>query len=117
MNGILSKIGLIAIVLVIIYIIKKIYDYYYKKAILKSKDDLYESNNKVYKAARAFAQGATFDEIRNTLNNCIEFDEDDIEEILSLSFPHRTDEDGGYGAFIKAVNHVTGKDVYEASCC
>jgi hypothetical protein len=106
MNSFLAKIGLITIVLLLLYIIKKISDYFYFKK------DNYQENDKVYKAAREFAQGAPFDDISGLLANCIDFDEEDTEEVLSRSFPHRTDEDGGYNAFIKAVNKVLGGDVY-----
>lgn len=106
MNNILAKFGFTTIVLLLFYIIKKISDYFYLKKANYQEDD------KVYKAAREFSQGAPFNDIRDTLENCLDFDEEDTEEILSQSFPHRSDEDGGYNAFIKAVNKVLGEDVY-----
>lgn len=97
MNSILANLGLTAIAILIIYIIKKIDDYFFNK---KTGADV---SDKVFKAAKTFAQGGSADEIRNILLNCIDFDEEGIEEVLLLSYPHKTDNDGGYHAFLEAV--------------
>ncbi|MCP3781165.1 MULTISPECIES: hypothetical protein [Paenibacillus] len=41
-----------------------------------------------------------------------ELDENQVEETMLLALPHRNDTDGGYLAFIKAVNRVLGQEVY-----
>lgn len=102
MNSMLANIGLLAIAIFIIYSIKKIDGYIYDKKTGTSLSD------KVYRAAKAFSQGESADDIRKILMNCIDFDFDgeDIEEVLELALPHRTDDDGGYNAFVVAVNKV-----------
>jgi len=103
----LSKTGLIAIALVIFYCIKKIDDYYYYKK------STYVGDEKIYKAAMAFAQGKSINEIRNILENCIDFDENDVQEILTIASSHRSDIDHGYSAFIQAVNLTLGENIHE----
>jgi hypothetical protein len=100
MDSILTQVGLLAIAIFIIYIIKKLDGYFDDK---KTGTNL---SDKVYRAAKAFSQGESADEMRNILMNCIDFDGEDIEEVIALAFPHRTDSDGGYNAFIEAVNKV-----------
>jgi len=100
MNSILANIGLLAIAIFIIYGIKIIDGYFDDK---KTGTNL---SDKVYQAAKAFSQGESADDIRNILINCIDFDGEDIEEVIALAFPHRTDNDGGYNAFLEAVNKV-----------
>ncbi len=103
--SILESIGLISISLLLLYIFKKIFE------CLSERTD-YQADGRVYKAAGEFARGASSDDIRSVLANCIDFDERDAEEILSRALPHRADGDGGYGAFLKAVNEALGEDVY-----
>ena len=98
MYGFLATVGFIAVVLLVTFIIKKVNDYY--------KNTNYKIHGVEYDAAKKFAQGASCDEIRDMLINNIDFDREDVEEILALSTPHRTDSDGGNNAFIKAVNKV-----------
>lgn len=105
----LESIGLIAISLLVFYIIKKISNYIDWKRIS------YPQNEKVYRAAGEFVQGASYYDVMNLLESCIDFDGEDAAEIWAKALPHRTDEDGGYGAFIKAVNRVLGKDIYSES--
>lgn len=106
-DSFLANVGLLAIIFVIIYGYKKLQDYYYFKP-----SGFYE-NEKIYKAADEFVHGASSDDIKAILTNCLDFDKEDAEEILSLSIPHRTDKDRGYKAFIKSVNKVLGADVYK----
>lgn len=105
MNAFLENAGLIAFSLLVLYILKLIFNWRDNKT--------YVSEDKVFKAAKAFEQEKSFDEIRDILKNCIDLNEEDIEEILTLAFPHRSDEDGGYSAFLEAVNSVLGEDVYQ----
>ena len=102
-----ENVGLFAALVLLLYIAKKISDSFYLERAGGCPED-----DRVYKAAAKFALGAPFDEIRDILANCIDFDEEDVEEILSRSSSHRADEDGGYGAFIEAVNGILGKEVY-----
>ena len=110
MDSFLENVGLVAISFLVIYIEKKISEYYYFKQL-----SFYESD-KIYKAADEFIHGASFDDVKAILEKCLDFDEEDIEKILSQSIPHRTDKDGGYRAFIKTVNKVLGEDVYSEHC-
>lgn len=105
----LESMGLAAISLLALYLIKRISEY------LDWKKTGYQQDDRVYKAAGEFAHGASPGDIRRILINCINFDEEDIEEILSRTLPHRIDKDGGYLAFIKAVNKVLGQEVYSES--
>lgn len=107
MNGFLANLGLFAIFFVIVYAYKKIEDYYYLKRL-----GLHE-NERVYLAAEELAHGAPSDEVNLILADCFEFDEEDRGEILSRAIPHRADPDGGYQAFIRAVNKVEGESLYD----
>lgn len=73
-------------------------------------------DNKVYTIARAFAEGASVMDVRESLLKCIDFDEEDANEILFLVQDYNIDKDGRYSAFIKAVNKVLREDVYRVSC-
>jgi len=117
MEGFFIKIGSVSIVFLIIFIVKKIADYFYNK----SPDELggnsmYIVDEKVYKAARLFAQGASNEEVMKIILRCIDFDEEDAEEILSFAEKHRSDDDGGYSSFLKSVNKILGEDVYCITC-
>lgn len=103
--NILQNIGLISICLLLLYILKKIFD------CLSERTDC-QADGRVYKAAGEFARGASSEDIASILDNCIDLDEKDAEEILSRALSHRGDVDGGYGAFLKAVNEALGEDVY-----
>ena len=99
MNHILINAGFISIVVLIIYVIKKTVSYFFDKT------DLYISD-KVYDAADAFSEGAEDEEIKSIMSKCIDFDKDDIEEVLSKTRSCRGDEDGGYQSFLQAVKKV-----------
>jgi len=109
MNSFWGNIGLLAITFLIGYGYKKILEYYHFKY-----SGFYE-NETVYKAADEFAHGATPDNVKAILTNCFDFDEEDAENILAESLPHRLDNDGGYHAFIKSVNKVFGVELYSES--
>lgn len=113
MVGFIEKVGFITVVLTVLYIIKKFDDYLFSKKLNSlGESSTYIADEKVYKAARAFAQGISLEDVREILSECIDFDEEDVEQILAFSWNHTSDEDGGYSAFIKAVNKTLGKEVY-----
>lgn len=107
MNSFLENFGFFAIFFSIVYGYKKIQDYYYLKRL-----GLHE-NERVYLAAGEFARGAPAGEVKLILENCSEFDEEDIKRILSRAISHRLDKDGGYRAFIRSVNNVVGDELYD----
>ncbi|APB75878.1 MULTISPECIES: hypothetical protein [Paenibacillus] len=109
MNEILTSAGLISIVLAVLYSVKKIYDFIDLQKVTRK--DIYE-NYDIYKAAQKFALGTPVDEIREILTNSYELDDNQVEETMFLALPHRNDTDGGYLAFIKAVNRVLEQEVY-----
>ena len=104
MDGILENVGIAMISFLIIYVCKKILEFYdFKRPYV---------SEKVYNAADEFAHGASYDEVKAILTRCIDFDGDDAEKILSRSVPYRTEKDGGYRAFIKSVNKLLGQNAY-----
>ncbi|MGR6127496.1 hypothetical protein [Paenibacillus sp. SER-28] len=109
MNEILTIAGLISIVLPVLYSVKKKYDFIDLQKMTRK--DIYE-NYDVYKAAQKFALGTPVDEIREILTNSYELDENPVKGTMLLALSHRNDTDGGYLAFIKAVNRVLGQEVY-----
>lgn len=100
MNRFLVLAGILAVAILIIILIKIIDDYFDDR---KAGTEISE---KIYNAAEEFSNGTLDDEVKTILLNCIDLDEDDIDEILELSTPQRNDEDGGYNAFIKVVRKV-----------
>lgn len=109
MDKFLITTGLISILLAVLYLVKKVYDY----ADMRSwgKRICYE-NYDIYKAAQKFALGTSSDEIKRILENSYELDDKQIEQTMILALPHRNDSDGGYKAFTKAVNRVLGEEIY-----
>lgn len=107
MNNFLEDVGLIAIFFSIVYVYLKILDYYELKRLEVHED------KKVYIAADKFVHGAPYDEVKDILASCFDFDEQDAETIWLLSITHITDKDGGYRAFIRSVNEVVGKSIYD----
>ncbi|KWX80343.1 hypothetical protein [Paenibacillus jilunlii] len=109
MEGLLRNTGLISILLVVLYSIKKIYDVAdMRKAGMQG---CYE-NKDIYKAALKFAQGAPEAEIREILSSSYELDDRQVGQTMQLALASRQDGDGGYAAFLKAVNQVLGEDRY-----
>ncbi|MFA6308888.1 MAG: hypothetical protein WC677_03985 [Clostridia bacterium] len=106
MEGLLENIGIFAIFFLILFIFKKISEYYCFK------HSIYYEDDKVYKAAKEFASEASLEDVKNILADCIDFDEEDVEEILSQESSYRKDKDGGYITFLKCVNNILGKKVY-----
>ena len=100
MNGFLILVGIVAAAILIIILIKIIDDYFDDRKVGT------ELSEKIYDAAEEFSNGTPDDEIKTLLLNCIDLDEDDIDEILELSTSSRADKDGGYGAFIKTAKNV-----------
>lgn len=107
MDSFLQNIGILAITFLIIYIYKKILEWHDYKYSGFCEDE------KVYKAADKFVHGSPSNEVKAILLSCFDFDEEGTEKIMSLSIPHRSDKDGGYRVFIRAVNKVLGVDVYD----
>jgi hypothetical protein len=113
MDGFVTKVGIISISFLIIFIIKKTDDYFYnKRSYGFGGNSIYIADGKVFKAARAFSKGDSNEEVKELLLNCINFDEEDASEILSISEKHKMDVDGGYSSFLKAVNKMLGEEVY-----
>lgn len=86
------------------------------KRYLEFNDDksrMLRKDNNVYKAAERFAAGASLNEVKNILINCFDLSEENAEDILTRSSPHKTDKDGGYRFFIRSVNKEVGENVYE----
>lgn len=77
---------------------------------------MYTPDPKVYEAARAFAMQSSEEIIRDILLKSIDFEEEDIDELMSMVEFHKNDIDGGYSAFIKAVNQLLGNEIYCIEC-
>lgn len=110
MHSFLENFGLLAIFFVVVYGYKKILEHYDWKRM-----GLHE-NKRVYQAADEFVHGARTEDVKAILDTCFEFDEEDVEKILSGAIPHRTDKDGGYRAFIRSVNKAVGDELYDERC-
>lgn len=108
MDSFLTDFGFFAICFLVVYLYKKILEYHDLKRLRLHEDE------KIYKAAEEFAHKASSDDVKKILSNC--FTEKNAEKILSQAFPHRTDKDGGYRAFIRSVNKVLGENVYSEQC-
>lgn len=108
MDVMFRNIGLVTVLTALLVLIKRKYDRVYLQ-----QEGCYEDST-VYAAADKFANGATAGEVRDILATCFEFDKKGTEEILALALPHRIEQDGGYGAFIQAVNKVLGDDIYRS---
>ena len=100
MSGFLMMVGITALAILLVIIIKIIDNYYEDRKVGT------EISEKIYQAAEKFSAGASDDEIRTILLNCIDFDEDEVDEILELSTSFRADHDGGYIAFINTTRKV-----------
>ena len=106
MDSFLANVGMLAIACLIVYIYKKVLEWYdYNHS------GFYE-DERVYRAADAFVYGASPDDVKAIVRDCYELDEADMEKILSAANLHRVDKDGGYRAFIRLVNKLIGEDVY-----
>ena len=106
MNGFLVNAGLLAIAFLIVYIYKKVLEWHELKYL-----GFYE-DEKVYKAAEKFIEGAAPDEVKAILRECYSINKTDIEKIMSMAIHSRTDKDRGYRIFIHSVNQVLGEDIY-----
>lgn len=106
MGSFTQNVGILSIILVITHGYRKFLLYQRVKRLGFFEDE------KVYKAADAFAHGAPSDDVKAILVSCVDFNKEAAEKILSRSIPHRADKDGGYRAFIKSVNKVLGANVY-----
>lgn len=113
MMRILAGAGLLSLSLLVLYSVKKIYEYRDIRRMDASKG-FYEDCG-IYKAADAFAQGASVQVMEKMLSMSYELNPERIEETLVLAFPHQNDSDGGYRAFIQAVNQVLEEDIYQVN--
>jgi hypothetical protein len=69
-------------------------------------------NPKVYQAARIFAQHEPDDTVKDLLSRCPDLDDNDVNKILQAAKIHIEDVDGGYSAFLNAVNLVLHTKAY-----
>lgn len=106
MDLLLRNIGLAAVLTALLVLVKRKYDRLYLEQEVSYEDYT------VYKAAADFARGASAEEVRERLAACYLFDAKGIEEVLEQARQHREEQDGGYQAFIQAVNKVLGKEIY-----
>ncbi|WP_405112797.1 hypothetical protein MHH28_05450 [Paenibacillus sp. FSL K6-1217] len=102
------NIGWVTVLTALLVLIKRQYD-----RIYLLQDCIYE-NSGVYAAAARFAGGASDREVRELLVTSFEFDRQETEVIIARALPHRMEPDGGYGAFIEAVNRVLGEEIYRS---
>ncbi len=72
----------------------------------------YYEEEKVYRAAEKFVEGAPPDEVKAILGECYSINKTDIEKIMSMAIHSRTDKARGYRIFIRSVNQVLGEDIY-----
>lgn len=105
----LASWGMLSIVVTVLYGTKKVSDY---RDLRRTETLGYCEDCHIYKAARLFARGEPVRSIEDRLAKSYEFDPMRIQETLALALPHRSDLDGGYQAFLKAVNQVIGEEVY-----
>ena len=103
------NIGWVTMLTALLVLIKRHYD-----RICLLQECTYE-NSGVYAAAYQFACGASAREVSELLVVSFEFDRQETEVILAWALPHRMEADGGYGAFIGAVNRVLGEEIYHPS--
>lgn len=107
MENTFVNIGIFAVLSLIVYIYKKILEWH-----TYNRSSIYEDEN-VYRAADEFARGSSLDAVKSVLSDCLDFTKEYAEEVLKLSIPHRPDRDGGYKAFLRAVNKVLGEEAYD----
>lgn len=105
----MRNIGWVTVLTALLVLIKRHYD-----RIDLLQECTYE-NSGVYAAAYQFACGASAREVSELLVTSFEFDRQETEVILAWALPHRMETDGGYGAFIGAVNRVLGEEIYHSS--
>jgi hypothetical protein len=108
MEVLLRNIGLVTVITALLVLIKRKYNRIYLE-----QEGCYE-DYAVYKAADRFAGGASVEEVKNMLAACFEFDAGGTEAVLAEALPHRHEQDGGYRAFIHAVNKVLGDEIYRS---
>lgn len=104
--------AMLCAVAVVLYVTKKMTAHYEMIKLSKLLMLGYYEDPVIYKAAHAFAAGESAENIRQIMSSSYEFDINRIDRTFTLALPHRTDGDGGYVAFIRAVNQVLGEEVY-----
>ncbi|MDF2926617.1 MAG: hypothetical protein K0R57_5531 [Paenibacillaceae bacterium] len=106
---ILAAVGLISLLVSGLYVVKK---WCGSHALRTLQTTGYYEDAGVYKAAEAFARGAPAETVEAMLDQSYEFDRRRIGQTLTLALPYRNSVDGGYRAFIQAVNQVLEEEVY-----
>ncbi|MNM06851.1 hypothetical protein D3C81_168760 [compost metagenome] len=109
MNGFFRLTGIIALIVVFLYLVKKFWDKRYFDKLTEG--GIYEDRI-VYQAAEQFAKGVPAERIMELLLTSYEFNEAMAQDTLRMALPHRKDGDGGYQGFIQAANQVLGDEVY-----
>lgn len=100
MDSFFTNVGMLAIAFLIVYIYKKAIEWY------DIGYSAFYEDERVYKAADAFIHGASPDDIKDVVKDCCEFNETDMEKILSASIPHKTDKDGDYSILVSLENII-----------
>ena len=72
----------------------------------------YRTDARIYEAAEAFLLGETPRKVAAILQSCPDIGELQADSIVKTAMSHRAEEDGGYRAFIRAVNREIGEEVY-----
>lgn len=112
MNDVQRIAGIMCIVWVVFYAARKIT---FRLELIRSSQEsgaLQYEDSEIYKAAQAFASGRPADEVKQRLSGSYQLNSGDAERIIAAALPNRADPDGGYGAFLQAVNDVLGGEVY-----
>lgn len=69
-------------------------------------------DQKVYKAAKLFADGETIDEVKGILSECLS--DNIVDQVIDDIQNAYKNDDFGYSAFLEAVNKALGQRVYSA---
>lgn len=78
----------------------------------KAADSAFIEDIKVYEAARLFIKGDS-KKVKELLLKCIDFDEEEANEIISMAEKDKTKKSDGHVEFLSAVNKVLGKNIYK----
>lgn len=74
--------------------------------------DLIIPDQKVYKAAKLFADGEAIDEVKEILSECLS--DNIVDQVIDDIQNAYKDDDFGYSALLEAVNKALGQYVYSA---
>jgi hypothetical protein len=111
MENFFATIGIMAIVVFILYLLKKInYVSYQKKQRLILDTEHNKTNDCVYEAAEAYAHNGTKEVVKQILLNCISFDEEMAEDIITSAKANEKEE--AFNSFIESVNRELGREAF-----